>query len=74
MLTIGHFIGKENKITRVMNLSKRGEETQLEFIQAYSTFSRRLFGDKLLTTRHPCRIALFTALALGRFAPSGLEQ
>ena len=99
------FYRNRNKLTRVMNLSKRGEETQLEFkrtahflggylaisyllhalhaetrgrntigIQAYCTFSRRLFGDKLLTTRPPCRIALFTALALGRFAPSGLEQ
>ena len=29
MLMIGHFIGKE---TKLLELSKRGEETQLEFI------------------------------------------
>ena len=51
---IGHFIGK----TKLLELSKRGEETSIR-IQTYCTFSRQLFGDKPLTTA---------------LAPSGLEQ
>ena len=40
----------------------------------YCTFSRWLFGDKLLTTRPPCRIALFTALALGSRAVNAIRH
>ena len=56
---IGHFIEKE---TRLLELSKRGGETTIG-IQTYGTFSKWLFGRKLLTTCPLCRI-VFTAGAV----------
>ena len=67
MLTIGHFIGKEKKITRVMNLSKRGEETQLEFKRTAHFLGGYLAISYLLHALHAVLLCLL-------HSPSGASR
>ena len=64
MLTIGHFIGKE---TKLLKLSKRGEETQLEFKRTIHFLGGYLAISYLL---HALPAVLLCLL----HSPSGLEQ
>ena len=64
MLMIGHFIGKE---TKLLELSKRGEETQLEFKRTAHYLGGYLAISYLL---HVLRAVLLCLL----HSPSGLEQ
>ena len=69
MLMIDHFVERE---TKLLEISKRGEEKYLN--SNVRRISRRLFCDKPLTIRSPCRIALFTALALGSRAVNTIQH
>ena len=64
MLTIGHFIGKE---TKLLELSKRGEKTQLEFKRTAHFLGGYLAISYLL---HALPVVLLCLL----HSPSGLEQ
>ena len=55
MLTIGHFIGKE---TKLLELSKRGEETQLEFKRTARCLGGYLAISYLLHALHAVLLCL----------------
>ena len=70
MLTMAVFVGRD-----YLNYGSEGRKQYQSLNSNVLRISyRRLFCDKLITTRSLCSIALFTALALGHFAPLGLEH